>query len=107
MAIIPVQPTMTAQTKDDLIDMIVDSLASARCVEASDLQAERTEGNGDLEVTSLEAVAIIVMMESRLGRTLAKVEDLEPEVLTSVASLAELFYRRWSASERPSRDGQL
>ena len=87
--------------------MIMDSLATTRCVDASDLQIERIEGNGDLEVTSLEAVAVIVMMESRLNRQLAKVEDLEPEVLTSVVSLAELLYRRWLASEHASRDGQF
>jgi acyl carrier protein len=64
-------------------------------VPVAELEAER--GGGDLSMDSPEAVAVIATLQGRFGRRLAQVEDLEPEQLTSVASLADLLQRRWSS----------
>ena len=80
-------------------------LAEIRQVALSDLEAENSQA-GDLEIASPEAVAVIATLQSRLGRPLAQVEDLEPEQLTSVASLADLLHRRWTTgSDVPTRSG--
>jgi acyl carrier protein len=44
---------------------------------------------------SLEAVAVIAKLETRYGRKLAKVEDLEPEEIASVVAIANIVHLRW------------
>jgi len=83
---------------------IIVALADIRQVPATELEAEMAGGN--LEMASPEAVAAISAVEHRFGRRLAKVEDLEPEQLTSVANLAELLHRRWpTGTSMPSGSG--
>jgi hypothetical protein len=79
----------------DLAAAVLDALAMVRATSVSELQEEMAAAGGDLEIDSREAEAVIAMLESSYGRTLARVEDLEPERLASIDSLAELLYRRW------------
>ena len=46
------------------------------------------------------------MLQTKYGRELAKVEDLEPGVLWSVPSLAELIHRRWTSRQPTARGGR-
>jgi acyl carrier protein len=71
----------------------MDALAEVRQVTVAELDAERR--GGGLEMDSPEAVAAIAAVEQRFGRRLAQLEDLEPEHLTSVGTLADLLHRRW------------
>ena len=84
----------TAPPVPELAAALIGALAQIRQVSAAELEAEMVEG--DLALDSAEAVAAIAAVETRLGRRLAQVEDLEPEQLTSVASLADLLHRRWA-----------
>jgi len=84
--------TVTAPTMPELATAIITVLAEIRQVTVVELEAERV--GGDLEMASPEAVAVIATLEGRVGRRLAQVDDLEPEQLTSVASLADLVHRR-------------
>lgn len=85
--------TETTPTLPDLATALLSALAEIRQVTVGELEAERA--GGDLEMASPEAVAAIAMLEARFGRRLARVEDLEPEQLTSVVNLADLLRRRW------------
>jgi acyl carrier protein len=85
--------TETSPTTPELATAIVTVLAEIRQVTVAELEAERT--GGDLEMASPEAVAVIATLEHRFGRSLAQVDDLEPEQLTSVANLANLLHRRF------------
>jgi hypothetical protein len=89
----PSTPTATPPTRPELARVLTVALAQIRQVGESDLEAERA--GGDLEMASPEAIAAISAVEHHFGRRLAKVEDLEPEQLTSLVSLTELLYRRW------------
>jgi antitoxin component HigA of HigAB toxin-antitoxin module len=83
---------------------LIVALAEIRQVTVADLEAERA--GGDLEMASPEAVAAISAVEHQFGRRLAKVEDLEPEQLSSLANLADLLHRRWPAgTPLPSGSG--
>jgi len=84
-----------APTSTNLAAAILEALAEVRAVGVADLQPEMASAGGDLEIDSREAEAIIAMLEARYARELAKVEDLEPECLLSVASLAALIGKRW------------
>ena len=95
MTTLPTQPVETNPNIPDLGTAVLTALAEVRCVAVAELEAERAAGNGDLELASPEAVAVLAMLEARLGQPLARVEDLEPEQLTSVASLAGLLHGRW------------
>jgi len=87
--------TTETAPRHDLTKEIVTVLAEIRQTTVAELEAE---GAGrDLEMASPEAVAVIATLQTRFGRRLAQVEDLEPEQLTSVANLAELVHRRWAA----------
>jgi acyl carrier protein len=95
MTTTPTTLTETPPTMPELAMAIVAVLAEIRQVPVAELEAER--GDGDLSMDSPEAVAVIATLQGRFGRRLAQVEDLEPEQLTSVASLADLLHRRWSS----------
>jgi acyl carrier protein len=89
-------PTHTIETEaiPDLDADILTALAAIRCVAVADLEAERAAAGGQLEMDSPEAVAVIAKLEARYGRRLARVEDLEPEQLTSTEALTDLLRPR-------------
>lgn len=93
----PIHSSDIEPTASELAAAILVVLAEIRQVANADLAAEADRSGGDLEMASPEAVAVIATLEARFGRRLARVEDLEPEQLTSVASMAGLLHRRWSA----------
>lgn len=93
--------TETAPALPDLAKALLTALAEIRQVTAAELETERV--GGDLEMASPEAVAAIAMLEARFGKRLARVEDLEPEELTSVANLADLLHRRWPSGTPMAR----
>jgi len=83
-------------TRQLLVDSLLDALAEVRGCSIGELEVEMHQNGGELEMESPEAVAVISKVERKYGgRCLAKVEDLEPEVLTSVGALAELIHFRW------------
>lgn len=89
----------------ELAGAVLDALAMVRAASVRELQEEMTVAGGDLEIDSREAEAVIAMLEGTYGRTLAKVEDLEPERLASIDSLSELLHRRWSEDDRTTIGG--
>jgi hypothetical protein len=89
-------PTNPVPTQADIADAVLEALAEVRAAPVPELLAEMAAAGGDLEIDSREAEAVIAILETRFGRTLAKVEDLEPECLPSVTSLGELIERRWT-----------
>jgi hypothetical protein len=82
-------------TTGEIAEAILDALAQVRAVTVGELREEMAPAGGGMEIDSREAEAVIAMLETRYDRTLAKVEDLEPECLPSVTSLADLVHRRW------------
>ncbi|HVB14002.1 MAG TPA: hypothetical protein VNH38_04515 [Candidatus Dormibacteraeota bacterium] len=100
MTTTPATPAETSPTMPELATAILTVLAEIRQVKVAELVAERA--GGDLEMASPEAVAVIATLERQFGRHLAQVEDLEPEQLTSVASLAGLLYMRLPAAPQLS-----
>lgn len=79
----------------ELADAILRALAEIQARPVAELAAEAAANGGDIEIASPEAVAIIASLEDLYGHPLAHVEDLEPEQLTSLASLSDLMTRRW------------
>lgn len=94
-----ISSTATATTQTEVIpDIAADlllALAEVRCVAPSDLDAGR-RADGTLEMDSPEAVAVIAKLEAKYGRQLARVEDLEPEQLTTAEELTNLIRARWA-----------
>jgi len=104
MTTITTTPTIAPPTVPELATAILTVLAEIRHVTLAELEAERA--GADLEMASPEAVAVIATLQGRFGRRLAQVQDLEPEQLTSVASLADLLHRRWpTARPLPAAGG--
>lgn len=95
MSSTPTTPTETQPTRPELVTALRVALAEIRQIPVAELEGEWV--SGDLEMASPEAVAAISAVEHSFGRRLAKVEDLEPEQLRSVANLADLLHRRWPA----------
>jgi acyl carrier protein len=87
----------------ELAAAILEALAKVRAAPVGELREEMTAAGGDLEIDSREAEAVIAMLEKRYGRTLATVDDLEPEYLLSVETLAELLHRRWPGGQSGGR----
>jgi hypothetical protein len=101
MATVPTAPATTAPTQQELVVAVMSALAEVRGCPIKELETEMNQGGGDLEMESPEAVAVIAKIERQYGdRRLAKVEDLEPEELTSVVVLAGLLRRRWDTHNR-------
>jgi acyl carrier protein len=94
---IPVAPAQLRPDSEELAEAILEALAKVRAAPLGELRDEMAATGGDLEIDSREAEAVIAMLENRYGRTLAKVEDLEPERLLTVDSLTELIHQRWPA----------
>lgn len=91
-------PVEVEPSSDQLALAILEALAQVRAAPVGELRDEMAGAGGDLEIDSREAEAVIAMLQTKYGRDLAKVEDLEPECLPSVSSLAELIHRRWPSS---------
>ncbi len=96
MATSPSAPARTEPSEAAIAEAIVAALAEVRAEAVSELREELEAGGGDLEIDSREAEAVIAILETLYGRTLAKVEDLEPECLPSIGSLGDLIHRRWA-----------
>jgi hypothetical protein len=92
-------------SSEQLAEAILEALAKVRAAPVGELREELAAAGGNLEIDSREAEAVIAMLEKRYGRTLAKVEDLEPERLPSVDSLTELIHRRWPSSHPMAQSG--
>jgi hypothetical protein len=99
MAMMSQAPAQAGPDSGELAAAILEALAEVRAQTMGELQEELTATGGDLEIDSREGEAVIAMLEQRYGRTLAKIEDLEPECLLSVDSLTELIRRRWEAGQ--------
>lgn len=100
MVTIPEVLPNTIPTRLELIRSVMEALAEVRACSSEELEAEMNQAGGELEMESPEAVAVLSKVERRYGgRRLAKVEDLEPEELTSVTVLAGLIHIRWPAAD--------
>jgi hypothetical protein len=97
-------PIRTEPDRAELAVAVLEALAQVRAAPVGELRDELVAAGGDLEIDSREAEAVIAMLQTKYGRELAKVEDLEPECLPSVLSLASLLRRRWP-SEQPVGQG--
>lgn len=75
---------------------LIDAIADVRCAERGSIEQEILSNGGDLTVDSLEGVAAICSLESKLGRPLAGPDDLEPEQFTSLSALVALVLRHLS-----------
>jgi hypothetical protein len=100
----PTNPTIAPPTLPEVAAALMAALAEIRAMTVDELEVERA--GGDLELASSEAVAAIAAVEHRFGRLLAKVEDLEPEQLTSLDDLADLLHRRWPAGTPVTAGGE-
>ena len=88
-------PARLAPDQAELSRAVLEALAQVRAASVGELRDEMARSGGDLEIDSREAEAVIAILEHRYGRELAKIEDLEPERLPSIASLTELIRQRW------------
>jgi hypothetical protein len=98
-------PAELEPSSEELATAILEALAAVRAAPVGELREEMAAAGGNLEIDSREAEAVIAMLEKRYGRTLAKVEDLEPECLPSIESLAELIHRRWPSGRPLAQSG--
>jgi hypothetical protein len=92
-------PVRVEPSRDEFAIAILEALAQVRAAPVGELREELEAAGGDLEIDSREAEAVIAMLQTRYGRELAKVEDLEPECLPSVSSLADLIHGRWATGQ--------
>lgn len=97
-------PAQLKPSPEELGTAILEALAEVRAASIGELREEMDAAGGDLEIDSREAEAVIAILEKRYGRTLANVEDLEPESLPTIGSLTELIHKRWSAGS-PVQNG--
>jgi acyl carrier protein len=100
----PAHQVDSPPTRQDLQAAMLCIVAEIQARPPAEVEADLAAGGGDLELTSPEAIAVIAALESRYGHQLARVEDLEPEQLTSLESLANLVHRSWPVAA-PSRGG--
>jgi acyl carrier protein len=96
---IPSTPEQLRPSREELGTAILEALAQVRAAPVGELRDEMTASGTDLEMDSREAEAVIAILEHRYGQELVLVEDLEPERLASVGSLAELIHQRWPAGQ--------
>jgi acyl carrier protein len=92
--------TSTTSVPSVAADLLA-ALAEVRCATVAELNAQRGS-DGCLELDSPEAVAVIAKLEAKYGRQLARVEDLEPEQLTTIEALAALISDRLGIALRPA-----
>lgn len=85
----------TELTAQDLTEHIVESLAEARGITRAEVDAEISAAGGDLRIDSKEGEFICVVVEDALGLgDLVEAADLEPEQLSSISALTQLFLER-------------
>ena len=79
----------------DFNALVLEALAEVRATTLEELTEEiaATEGGVD----SKEAEVVISILETKLDQELAKVEDLEPEQLTSISTLVDLLQGSYTA----------
>jgi acyl carrier protein len=63
-------------------------------MEQQDLWNEIVHTGGDCQMDSKETEVVISILEHEFGRELAKVEDLEPEQMTTLSAVANLILAR-------------
>jgi hypothetical protein len=97
-------PVKAPPSTDELAEAVLEALAQVRAAPVGELRDEMATAGGDLEIDSREAEAVVAMLQTKYARDLAKIEDLEPECLPSISSLAKLIHRRWP-SEQPANGG--
>jgi hypothetical protein len=96
MVTIPTILPNSIPTRVELIRSVLEALAEVRGCSSDELEVEMATAGGELEMESPEAVAVLSKVERHYGgHRLARVEDLEPEELTSVGVLAGLIHNRW------------
>ena len=105
MARISTAPAQVEPSSDELAASILEALAQVRAAAVVELREEMVGTGGDLEIDSREAEAVLAMLETEYGRTLANIDDLEPECLPSVSSLADLIHRRWPSGRAANAVG--
>ena len=87
-------PNVTASTSittDHLRRRIAAALARVRAMDTQELWNEILEGGGDCQMDSKETEVVISILEHEFGRELAKVEDLEPEQMTTLTAVTDLI----------------
>jgi acyl carrier protein len=104
VANISAAPAELGPAPEELETALLEALAEVRAAPAGELRDEMAAAGGDLQIDSREAEAVIAILEARYGRRLAAAEDLEPERLASIGSLAELLQERWPVG-RPVTSG--
>jgi hypothetical protein len=105
VATLSTTPAEVGPPPEELTAAILEALAAVRAAPMAELLEEMDAAGGDLEIDSREAEAVIAMLETRYGRMLAEVEDLEPECLLSLESLTELIHRCWPAGNPIAQSG--
>jgi hypothetical protein len=103
VAITSTPPASLGPSRGELGAAVLEALAEVRAASVEELREEMAATGGDLEIDSREAEAVVAILENRYGRRLAGVEDLEPERLASVDSLAELIRRQWPSGSLEGR----
>jgi len=103
MTSVPAYMAQTAvPTVDELTGAVLTALAEVRCVAVTELVAD---AGADMQTDSLEAVAVIAKLETEYRCKLAKVEDLEPEQIASIAAIVDVVRRRWPADATRAQGG--
>jgi len=81
--------------KANIREHVIESLSWIRGADRKEIDAEIKSGGGDTAIDSKEGEAVCVLVEDALELgELVQASDLQPEQLTSVASLTGLFQRR-------------
>jgi len=63
-------------------------------MEEQDLWNEIVQAGGDCQMDSKETEVVISILEHEFDRELAKVEDLEPEQMTTLSAVTNLIMAR-------------
>ena len=96
----PTAPTSV----DDVWTALVQAVAYVRVLGEDEVRVEVTANEGDLAIDSKDAVVVIPLAEKELGgQRLIEISDLKRRDLSSLRTLAELMWGRWS--ERNSEAG--
>lgn len=85
------QAAATADRSDAVLTSIVAALAEVWATDDDEVWSRLQSEGLDLVVDSKDAEVIVSIVEEVAGRDLVRVEDLEPEKLTTVAALRDLL----------------
>lgn len=78
-------------SRDDIRRQIIEELANVRITDIDDLQREIIQGEGDIEISSLQGASIIGALEGKWGYELPGIESLPPTDYVSVEKLVNLI----------------